>query len=81
MPEEESLFGESRQEFGEGTETDAEGNVYDKDGNLAKEAPSPGLLMARKQHPGWSDRELAPLAKIYNNQLESKKTKISKKSK
>lgn len=54
---------------------DGEGNVYDEAYNLVRAAPSEGLKIARRQHPDWSDRELAPLAKIYNRQLESKKKK------
>ena len=52
---------------------DAAGNVYDpKTLELIKEAPSEGLLIARRQHPDWSDRELSGLARIYNIQLKKK---------
>jgi hypothetical protein len=50
---------------------DEKGNIYDANYNLIKEAPSPGLILARKQHPDWSDEELAPLAIIYNKQLRA----------
>ncbi len=52
---------------------DDAGNVYDKGYNLIKEQPSEGLEMARKQHPDWSDDELAPLARIYQKQLKPKR--------
>lgn len=52
---------------------DAAGNIYDPVTlELVKEAPSAGLLMARRQHPDWSDRELSGLARIYNIQLNKK---------
>jgi len=59
---------------------DKEGNIYDANYNLIKEAPSPGLILARKQHPDWSDKELAPLASFYNKQIKAKEKNKNKKS-
>lgn len=57
---------------------DKVGNIYDQDYNLIKVAPSPGLLKARKQHPEWTDEELAPLAKIYNGIIKAEQRKRAK---
>lgn len=83
-----NLFGGEPPERGEegyldpGFHFDADGNIVDESGgiydgeyNLVREAPSEGLKMAREQHPGRSDQELAPLAKIYTEQLKSKDKK------
>jgi hypothetical protein len=59
---------------------DKEGNIYDANYNLIKEVPSPGLILARKQHPDWSDKELAPLASFYNKQIKAKEKNKNKKS-
>lgn len=48
---------------------DKQGNVYDEAYRLKREAPSDGLKMARRQHPDWDDDQLAPLARIYNQQF------------
>ena len=58
---------------------DKEGNIYDANYNLIKEAPSPGLILARKIHPDWTDEELAPLAKILNQQLKAKSKTVKRK--
>jgi hypothetical protein len=58
---------------------DKEGNIYDANYNLIKEAPSPGLILARKMHPDWTDEELAPLAKILNQQLKAKSRAVKRK--
>jgi hypothetical protein len=58
---------------------DKEGNIYDANYNLIKEAPSPGLILARKIHPDWTDEELAPLAKILNQQLKAKSKAVKRK--
>lgn len=66
-----------------GNIVDNKGNIYDQDYNLIKEAPRPpseGLLRARELHPDWTDKELAPLARIYDRQIEgAKKNKDKKK--
>ena len=58
---------------------DKEGNIYDANYNLIKEAPSLGLILARKMHPDWTDEELAPLAKILNQQLKAKSRAVKRK--
>lgn len=57
---------------------DEEGNIYDEKLNLIKEAPSEGLLLARKTHPDWSDQELAPLAAFFQKQIEVKRKQKEK---
>ena len=64
----------------EGYLKNKDGNIYDANYNLIKEAPSPGLILARKQHPDWSDEELAPLASFYNKQIKAKEKNKNKKS-
>jgi len=59
---------------------DKKGNIYDANYNLIKEAPSPGLILARKQHPDWSDKELAPLASFYDRQIKAEEKNKNKKS-
>lgn len=56
----------------QGEIVDAKGNVHDEEYGLVKEAPSEGLKMARRQHPIWTDQDLAPLARIYNKQLRAR---------
>jgi len=56
----------------EGKIEDKNGNIFDEAYNLVKEAPSEGLLLARKQHPDKTDQQLSSLAKIYNNQINAK---------
>jgi hypothetical protein len=58
---------------------DQYGNIYDVNYNLIKETPSPGLILARKMHPDWTDEELAPLAKILNQQLKAKSKAVKRK--
>ena len=55
--------------------SDKEGNVYDEKLNLIKEAPSEGLLEARKMHPECDDRQLSSLAVILQRQIEKEKKK------
>jgi hypothetical protein len=60
---------------------DEKGNIYDINFNLIKEAPSPGLLLARKQYPNLSDQQLSSLAAFYNRQLKLKEKKERKEKK
>lgn len=62
----------------EGEIEDEKGNVYDEHYGLIREAPSEGLKMAKERHPDWTDEELAPLARIFNAQIEVKKKKEKK---
>ena len=52
---------------------DKKENVYDKNGILIKEAPSEGLLEARRRYPNLTDNQLAPLATILQRQFEKRK--------
>jgi hypothetical protein len=63
----------------EGYLKDKEGNIYDANYNLIKEAPSPGLILAREMYPDRTDKELAPLAKILNQQLKAKNRTVKRK--
>lgn len=65
----------------DGNIVDETGNVYDEKYNLVKEAPSEGLQMARREHPGRSDQELASLAKIYQRQIEKNRANPQDKKK
>jgi hypothetical protein len=62
----------------QGQIVDGKDNIYDQAYNLIKEAPSQGLLMARKQHPEMADQQLASLAAIYQRQLNAKHAKEKK---
>jgi len=75
------LFEEGDPRLPEGHKFDEKGNivapdgkVFDENMNLLKEAPSEGLLRARKIHPDWSDNELSELAQIINRELKNKKS-------
>jgi len=60
---------------------DDSGNVYDGGYNIIREAPSEGLLKARRQHPDWSDRGLSELARIYQREIDKNKKEAAKASK